>query len=213
MPSFELLMPFFLASAAFACIPGPGMFYAAAQTAARGPGAGWRSAIGFHLAGYLHIAAAAFGLTVLLETIPVLFLAVKLLGAAYLIWPGIGLLMARRAPARPTAAATPRHHAVRGHAVRDGLVVEVLNPKTALFYVAFLPQFTEASAALPLWGQVLILGAVVNLLFSLTDAVCILLSAKAARWFAASQPVHRWIRRTSGGVLVALGVNLAISRQ
>src|SRR3546814_3960302 len=68
MPSLELLIPFFLAAAVFACVPGPGMFYAAAQTIARGRRAGWLSAVGFHLGGYVHISAAAFGLAIVLET-------------------------------------------------------------------------------------------------------------------------------------------------
>lgn len=212
MPSFDLLLPFFLAAAAFACTPGPGMLYAAARTAAGGRGAGWRAALGFHLAGYLHIAAAAFGLALVLQTLPLLYTAVKLAGAAYLVWLGIRLLLARDAPAPPPHHAV-RGHAVRGHAVRDGFVVEVLNPKTALFYLAFLPQFTEAAAALPVWAQVLILGAAVNLMFSATDALCILLSAGLTERLAASQATGRCLRRASGGVLVALGIHLATQRQ
>jgi threonine/homoserine/homoserine lactone efflux protein len=89
MLSLELLLPFFVASAVFACIPGPGMFYAAAQTIAHGRRVGWLSAIGFHLGGFVHIMAAAFGMAILLKTVPVLYVIVKLLGATYLIWLGI----------------------------------------------------------------------------------------------------------------------------
>jgi threonine/homoserine/homoserine lactone efflux protein len=209
MPSLELLAPFILATAVFACIPGPGMFYAAAQTVARGSRAGWLSALGLHLAGYVHIAAAAFGLAILLETVPVLYICVKLGGAAYLIWLGLRLLMVPQPATGPAPVAATSYR----HAVRDSFAVEMLNPKTAVFYLSFLPQFTDISASLPVWGQVLVLGVVVNLLFSATDVVCVLLSARTRRWFARWSPTHRWMRRASGGVLIALGVNLAASQK
>ena len=80
MPSADLLIPFFLASAVFACVPGPGMFYAAAQTLASGRKAGWWSALGFHIAGFGHVAAAAFGVSALLAVVPALFTVMKLVG-------------------------------------------------------------------------------------------------------------------------------------
>lgn len=210
MPSYDLLLPFFVATSVFAFVPGPGMFYAAAQTIARGRRAGWLSALGLHLGGYAHIAAAAFGLTLLLEAVPALYTVVKLAGAAYLIWLGIGLLTSRRPTDSRTVEARARS---RRAALRQSIVVEVLNPKTALFYLAFLPQFTDVSAPMPVWGQVLVLGAVVNVMFSATDALCILLSHKLTTLFAASRSASRLARRIGGGTLVALGVGLAASRQ
>lgn len=210
MPSVELLIPFFVATAIFACVPGPGMLYAATQTVARGQRAGWLSAAGFHIAGYAHILAAAFGLAVLLEAVPVLYAIVKFAGAGYLIWLGVRLF---RAPGR-TAETTVRP-AITTHrrAIRDSIAVEVLNPKTALFYLAFLPQFTDPAAALPIWGQILVLGAIVNGMFSVTDAACVVLSARMTRLFIASQAANRLARRIGGGILVALGLNVAASRQ
>lgn len=220
MPPYELLLPFFLATAVFACVPGPGMFYAAAQTMARGRRAGWLSAAGFHLAGYLHICAAAFGLAVLLETIPVLYASVKLCGAAYLVWLGVKLFRSEAAlavspgaispGAVPPGQMEPKPHR---RALRESITVEVLNPKTALFFLAFLPQFTDASAGLPVWAQILVLGTVVNLVFSATDVACVLLSERLTRLLAASQTARRVARRIGGGILVALGINLAVSRQ
>lgn len=209
MPSFELLLPFIVATAVFASVPGPGMLYAAAQTIARGRRAGWHSAMGFHLAGYVHIAAAAFGLAVLLETIPLLYTALKLFGAAYLIWLGLRFLRARSGP---PAAATRIEARPRGRALRESLTVELLNPKSALFFLAFLPQFTDPAAAFPVWAQILVLGTAVNLLFSTSDVVCVLLSDRIARLFAASRSAQRWAQRAGGGILVALGVNLAAAR-
>ena len=151
MPSYDLLIPFFVAAAIFACVPGPGMFYAAAQTIARGRRAGWLSALGLHIGGYAHIAAAAFGLTLLLQAVPLLYAVVKLVGAAYLIWLGVKLFTAPMPPVAPASASgAPSHR----RAIRQSMIVEMLNPKTALFYLAFLPQFTDISAPLPVWAQI-----------------------------------------------------------
>jgi threonine/homoserine/homoserine lactone efflux protein len=210
MPSLELLVPFFVASAIFACVPGPGMFYAAAQTIAQGRRAGWLSALGFHLGGFVHISAAAFGLTILLETVPVFYVIVKLAGATYLIWLGIKYFRVSERFGLADVEALPK---ASHKALRDSIVVELLNPKTALFYLAFLPQFADNDASLPVWTQILVLGAIVNTMFSLTDAVCIALSGAVMKRMVASQRVGRLARRIGGGVLVALGVNLAVSRQ
>ena len=210
MPSLELLIPFFLATAIFAWIPGPGMFYAAAQTIARGRRAGWLSALGFHMGGYVHISAAAFGLAILLETVPVLYTVVKLAGAAYLIWLGIKFFTSPIPLVTSVVVTEVKPHR---HAIRDSIIVEVLNPKTAIFYLSFLPQFTDISASLPLWGQILVLGTIVNFMFSITDAACILLSEKMKRLLVASQRASRLAQRIGGGILVALGINLATSQR
>lgn len=209
MPSIELLLPFIVATAIFACVPGPGMFYAAAQTIARGRRAGWLSAVGFHLAGYVHICAAAFGLAVLLQAVPVLYVAVKFAGAAYLIWLGVKLFAARASHGQPAVALDPQP---QRRAIGQSIAVEVLNPKTALFYLAFLPQFTDAAAALPVWAQILILGSIVNAVFSLTDIVCVLLSAQITKLLKTSQAARRAAQRVGGGILMALGINLAASQ-
>ena len=210
MPSAELLIPFFVASAIFACVPGPGMFYAAAQTLALGRRAGWYSALGFHLAGFGHIAAAAFGLSLLLQIVPGLFTAMKLVGAAYLVWLGIKYL--RR---RSSIVATAGHAAdlTATRALRDSIVVEALNPKSVLFYLAFLPQFTDPSAEFPIWAQVIVLGAIVNAMFTVTDAILIEMSHSVMRRLKSSARVARTFQRIGGGILVALGLNLAIARQ
>ncbi len=98
------------------------------------------------------------------------------------------------------------------HAVLKSFAVEVLNPKTALFYLAFLPQFTDTAASLPVWGQILILGALVNVIFSFTDIACVLLSARITGLLTASPTARRLTRKAGGGIVVALGLNLAASR-
>ena len=209
MPSADLLIPFFIAAAIFACVPGPGMIYAAAQTLALGRRAGWYSAIGFHIAGLGHIAATAFGISTLLAVAPVIFSAMKLVGAVYLI--GLGITYLRRP--KPIISAPQRISRPRaGKALRDSMIVELLNPKSALFYLAFLPQFTDVKADLPLWAQVIALGTAVNVLFTLTDLLLIELSDAVAQWLRSSERVAVVLQRTAGGALVVLGVNLALAR-
>ncbi|TIS09082.1 MAG: LysE family translocator, partial [Mesorhizobium sp.] len=95
MPSTELLIAFFVTTAIFAYIPGPAMLYAAAQTMARGRWSGLTAALGIHLGGYVHVLAAATGLSVLFHAVPPLYMAVKLVGALYLIWLGVSLFRAK----------------------------------------------------------------------------------------------------------------------
>jgi len=209
VPSAELLIPFFLAAAVFACVPGPGMLYAAAQTLASGRKAGWWSALGFHVAGLGQVAAAAFGVSALLAVVPPLLTAMKLVGAAYLICLGIkylrgerSLVSALRKPAAPTAR----------RALRDSVVVGATNSKSALFYLAFLPQFADSSAQFPIWVQIAILGVIVNAMFSVTDAILIETSHAVATRLRSSERFVLALRRLGGGVLIALGMNLALAR-
>jgi threonine/homoserine/homoserine lactone efflux protein len=88
-----------------------------------------------------------------------------------------------------------------------------LNPKTALFYLTFLPQFTDISTSFPIWAQVLILGTVVNFTFSITDVICIELSEAMTKRLVVSHRAGRLAQRVGGSILIALGVNLATSPQ
>lgn len=210
MPQTDLLIPFLVASALFAVTPGPGMFYAAARTLAAGRAAGWWSALGFHIAGLGHVAAGAFGVTALLAVMPSLFAAMKLAGAACLILLGLRYLLG----AAPTAAAAAAGPAGRPRsALGQSIAVEALNPKSALFHFAFLPQFADPAAALPLWAQILLLGAIANAMFSLADALPIELAHALAVRLGRSVRLVAWLRRIAGGVLVGLGIKLALARQ
>lgn len=209
MPSLELLLAFFLATAVFAYLPGPAMLYTAAQTIARGRRSGWMAALGIHLGGYAHVAAAALGLAVLFAAVPTLYTVVRIVGAAYLIWLGIRLVRSPD-PAATAASAIPSRSARR--AFWQSVTVELLNPKTALFYLAFLPQFVDPAAALPIWAQLLVLGTVVNLMFSSADLLTVLLADRMTALLRGSRAAQRLFRRLGGGILVALGLNLAVSR-
>ncbi|MEM6665415.1 MAG: LysE family transporter, partial [Pseudomonadota bacterium] len=101
MPSLETLLPFLLAAAVFAFVPGPGLLYTAARTIAHGRGGGFRAAIGLHIGGYVHVGAAAFGLAALLALVPVAYTVLKTVGAAYLVWLGVRMALGQSTAALP----------------------------------------------------------------------------------------------------------------
>lgn len=209
MPGLDLLIPFAIATAVFAYFPGPALLYTAAQTLARGRRAGFMAALGIHLGCYLHVFAAALGLSAILQYVPELYLALKLVGAAYLIW--LGISMWRRRAAAGDALEFPSKTTKR--ALLESMIVEILNPKVALFFIAFLPQFVDPSAGLPISLQFLVLGVIVNFAFSSADVMTILLADHVAGYLKRSGHGTRIIQRLGSGVLIALGVRLALVRE
>jgi threonine/homoserine/homoserine lactone efflux protein len=199
------LLPFLATALLFAVMPGPAMLYVAAQTTARGRSAGLLAALGLAAGGLAHVVAAVAGLSAVFHTSPMLFLLTKLAGAAYLVWLGIGMLRVGTEPPQghPAEAPTARR------AFADGLMVELLNPKTALFFIAFLPQFLDPTAAWPAWHQLLVLGLVVNLVFLGADLVVLCLADRAATGVRSGGHAARWVRLGSGSMLVGLGVVMA----
>lgn len=209
MIPLETFLAFLAASIVFAYMPGPAMLYVAAQTVARNRAAGLMAALGVHLGGYVHVIAAAAGLSALFVAVPVLYTIVKAVGAVYLIW--LGYLMIRRSgmaaadmPAK--ALANPRR------AFFDSVTVEVLNPKTAMFFIAFLPQFTDPASATAIWVQLLVLGTIVNVMFSSADLVCVLLAGAVVSRLKKSGRMQKWAHRAGGGILIGLGAHLALHR-
>lgn len=209
MPSYELLAAFFVTTALFAYIPGPAMLYAAAQTMARGRFAGLMAVLGIHVGCYVHIFAAAAGLSVLFQAVPWLYLAVKLGGACYLIWLGFSMLRSKLEDGMASVMIEPKS---ARRAFVDSIIVDVLNPKTALFFLAFLPQFVDPAAAFPVWLQFLILGVAVNLIFSSADLVGVLLAGAMVGRLKRSSFAQAIARRAAGTVLMGLGVHLALQR-
>ena len=208
MPSLDYLLPFIAATAVFAYMPGPAMLYTAAQTLARGRAAGFMAALGIHVGGYGHVLAATLGLSAALRYVPELYMAVKLVGAAYLMWLGLRMLRQGR-----ESAAVPRVAAKSARrAFGESVAVEVLNPKVALFFIAFLPQFVDPAAALPVWAQFLILGTIVNLAFSSADIVVVVLASQIVQRAKRSGLGERIARLVGGSVLIGLGARMALAR-
>jgi len=172
MPSAEYLLPFLMASIIFAVMPGPALLYTAAQTLARGRRGALLAVLGLHAGGFAHVLAAAVGLSVVFRHVPEAYMALKIAGALYLAWLGVGIMLHR---VSPEALPTAKDKDLR-RAFLESVLVEVLNPKSAIFYIAFLPQFVDPAAALPLWAQFLILGCIVNVFASLADIVAIFLT-------------------------------------
>lgn len=200
----ELYLAFAITTATFALIPGPAMLYAAARTLAGARRAGLMASLGLHLGGYVHVIAAAAGLALLFHAVPPLFTAMKLAGSAYLVWLGLSLFRDRNTTRRPELAPLSAERAFA-----QSIVVEVLNPKTAIFFLAFLPQFVDATASLPVWAQLLLLGTTVNLTFSAVDIVCVFFASAVMSKLQRSRTSQRIMQRIGGSILVALGARLA----
>ena len=146
MPTLDLLITFLIAAAIFAYMPGPSTLYAAAQTIARGQQAGWFAALGIHVGGYLHVLAAAFGLGLLFDAVPSLYQVLKYMGAVYLVWLGIKMFMA--APAQLVDMTSNRFEKSL-RVFWQSASVEILNPKTAIFYIAFFTAIHRTQRRFP----------------------------------------------------------------
>lgn len=204
MPAFAL------ATLTFAVIPGPALIYTAAQTLARGWRAGLWAAAGIHLGCWAHVAAAALGLSAAFRHAPDLYAALKLAGAAYLVWLGLRMAFGREAAEAAHPERAPARSARR--AFLDSVVVELLNPKVALFFIAFLSQFVDPTAGLPAATQFLILGAIVNVSFSTADVTTVFAAGAAMGRARRSCRSVVWARGLGGTILVGLGARMALAR-
>ena len=207
LPDPHSFVLFMAAALALNLTPGPDMLYVAARSASDGRDAGIASAFGIAAGLLVHITLIALGLAALLAAVPVANTILRLGGAAYLIYIGVRALL------RPGGlAARSLKPAARFTAFRQGLVTNVLNPKIALFFLAFLPQFVEperGSAAL----QVVMLGLLFNISGTLVNLAVALLVSRAAGRIARDERIGRVSQRLTGSLLIALGLHLAIARQ
>lgn len=193
-------------------MPGPALLYAAAQTVARGRKAGLMAAFGLHIGGYLHVGAAAAGLSALFHAVPSMYMIVKVIGASYLVW--LGTKMIWRAFTVEKETLNPVTFSLKSgrRALIESVTVEALNPKTALFFIAFLPQFVDPSASFPIWLQFLILGTIVNVILASADLVCVYFAGIIVDKLRQSSRIARVMEGLGGGILVVLGANLALQR-
>jgi threonine/homoserine/homoserine lactone efflux protein len=197
---------FFLAAASIIALsPGPGILYVAARTLAGGRGEGLASCVGTAIGGLVHVIAGAVGVSALVMASAEAFTLLKWLGALYLIWLGLKTLREARLDMPSSTAVGTRR------AFRDGIVVEALNPKTAAFFLAFLPQFVDPSGAI--WLQFLALGLISVTLNTLVDIVVVVVAGRA-RALALGRPTLLASLRTGAGLAIAsLGVGLLLSRR
>lgn len=204
-PSLHGLGLFALAALILAFTPGPGMLYVVARTLAGGRRAGIASALGTALGGMVHVLVATVGLSALLATSARAFMAVKYGGAAYLLFLGVRALRTARHARAPGGvdAVGPRR------AFAEGVLTEALNVKTALFFLAFIPQFIDHARAVA--PQFAVLGSLCVLLNTGADFLAIVLAAKLAVRLRNSPRSARHLQYCSGSVLVGLGAYLAAS--
>jgi RhtB (resistance to homoserine/threonine) family protein len=189
--------------------PGPDMLFVAGTAASRGRRAGLLAALGVGAGCLFHTVLAAVGLSALLAASDLAFNAVKWAGAAYLVWTGLMMLRARRDDAAALAASPPR----AGNPFWQGALTNALNPKVALFFLAFLPQFIDAGAPGQAWALV-VLGTLFNLGGTGVNLVIALLASRAAAGVAGrggAGRLGRWLQRAAGAMFVGLGLKLALS--
>ncbi|MDQ1079662.1 LysE family translocator [Pseudoroseomonas cervicalis] len=213
MPDPAQLALYVAAALLLAVTPGPGIFYVAARSLAGGRAEGVASSLGTGLGGLMHVLAGALGVSALVLASAELFTALKLLGALYLVWIGLRTLRAARrdaAAALAGQAAAPPIGPRR--AFREGVLVEALNPKTAAFFLAFVPQFVDpAAGAVAL--QFMLLGCISVALNTLAD-IGVAFAAAGLRQGAAARPgLVRRLREASGAAMIALGLGLALARR
>jgi len=201
------LASFVIAATILAMTPGPGIAYVVARTAAGGRSEGLASCFGTGIGGMVHVLAAALGLSLIVAESAMVFNLVKYLGAAYLVYLGIRLLLRKdQALMVETVAAGGARRALF-----EGVVVEALNIKTALFFLAFLPQF--ASPADPLVPQLVLLGSICVALNTFVDVVAVFAADRLLVSSAARAARARLLTRVSGVTMLGLGAYLAVARR
>ena len=205
MPDPDTLLIFAAASLALLIVPGPAVFYIVTRSMADGRRAGAVSMLGVEAGGLVHVAAAALGLSALLASSVVAFSVVKYLGAAYLIYLGVRQLLRPPADIDDAAMAPASLQRLFWH----GAVVQVLNPKVALFFLAFLPQFIDPSR--PAAVQAVILGLGFTVLAVISDGLYVVAVGTMGDWLQRRGAGRRLLSRMGGAVYIALGVLAALS--
>jgi threonine/homoserine/homoserine lactone efflux protein len=198
---------FLAAALVIAAVPGPGIFYITARTLSGGSKAGIASSFGTALGGLVHVVAGGLGVSAIVLASAELFAALKLVGALYLVWLGIKNF-------REAGSAAPLQIGPVGarRAFRDGIVVEALNPKTAAFFLAFIPQFLDPAAGYPAL-QFMALGLISVALNTLADIIVVAVATRARARLVSRPHLIRRLRQGSGLFIAGLGISLALTRR
>jgi threonine/homoserine/homoserine lactone efflux protein len=199
---------FLAATIALVVTPGPVVLYVVARSMSQGRRAGLASVLGAELGNSVHVAAAALGLAALLASSALAFSVVKYLGAAYLVLLGVRKLMGREVGG-PEGSREARREPLRS-VFAHGVVVAILNPKTALFFLAFLPQFVDPGRGSPT-AQILALGGLMVAVAIVSDSAYALLAGSVGRWLWRNPRFVRSERYVSGTVYIGLGALAALS--
>jgi len=197
---------FLLAALIVAAVPGPGIFYVAARTLSGGKRAGIASTFGAALGGLVHVIAGAVGVSALILASAELFTGLKFAGALYLVWLGLKTFREARdlLPQQAIAAGTQP-------VFREGVLVEALNPKTAAFFLAFIPQFIDPAGYVAF--QFIILGLISVALNTLADVVVVMMAASARAGLTRNPNLLQRLRQGSGLFIAGLGISLALARR
>jgi threonine/homoserine/homoserine lactone efflux protein len=205
MPDLHSLILFLAAGLALNFTPGPDMLYVAARGASEGRSAGIVSALGIGAGTLVHITLVALGLAALLAAVPVAYTVVRFAGAAYLIYLGVRALRSRS-----SLALQQLQPASLTSIFRQGVITNVLNPKVALFFLAFLPQFVDPSRGNPAL-QVVVLGLLFDTTGTLVNLAVALGSSRAAARLRSGSRAGAALQKITGALFIALGLRLALA--
>jgi threonine/homoserine/homoserine lactone efflux protein len=205
MPSIDVLIAFTAASLLLNISPGPSNLYVMARSISLGTKGGMVAAAGLAAGSLVHVVATVLGLSVVFSHAPLLYTLIKLAGAIYLIYLGISHWKSVDLGASATHG--PANAKPLSVVFRESVIVEVTNPKTVLFFVAFLPQFVMPESG-PVAQQLLILGTIVTLSGLPCDLLVALFSSKVSDWLASHQRRQLILQRVSGSILFAMGCYL-----
>jgi threonine/homoserine/homoserine lactone efflux protein len=203
MPSGSTLLLFVGTSLALLAVPGPAVIYVVTRSLDQGRAAGIVSVLGVETGTFAYALAAAAGLTGLIAASETGFTIVRYAGAAYLVYLGVRKLLERADPDDSSSSG-------RSRLFLNGLLVQLLNPKIAIFFLAFLPQFVDASSG-PVAVQILVLGALFTLLAALSDGAYVLLAGVVGGWLRSGRRAGSRLAKLTGGIYIGLGVSAALS--
>lgn len=207
MPEVNTLIAFGAAAYLFALFPGPAVLYIVTRSIEQGRMAGVVSVAGIATGNLVHVVAATLGLSALVMSSATAFTVVKYAGAAYLIYLGIREILDRDPGDRQDEAA---HHRGLSHLYGQGVLVATLNPKTALFFLAFLPQFVDPSSG-PVTAQIALLGILLVVITAVSDTSYALLSGTVGNWFRGNARLARRRRVFNGTMYIGLGFSAALT--
>jgi threonine/homoserine/homoserine lactone efflux protein len=201
-------LTFFGAALALNLSPGADIAFILGRTLQQGRRAGFAAMAGIWAGTLGHVALAALGLSAILATSASVFTVIKWVGAAYLIWLGIQALRSDGSGYLPGRKGTPVSEA---KIFRQGFLINALNPKVAIFFLAFLPQFVVEGAG-PVWAQLALHGVLILVVSAIVEPPLILLGDKLSRAIKARPQIGLWLDRMLGTLLIGLGAKLALSR-